>query len=135
MTLGQLIKDLRNNEETANVGNKWLIEEDEKLVQEITDNKSYEEIALEHKRTITAIKSRVISHIIYPKYKDNIDLEKISLEYNIDTEIIKKYINKLETKKSVNITDKEKILEYLVKLDNKLDEINSKLDKLFIKID
>jgi len=135
MTLGQLIKDLRNNEETANVGNKWLSEEDKKLVQEITDNKSYEEIALEHKRTITAIKSRVISHIIYPKYKDNIDLEKISLEYNIDTEIIKKYINKLETKKSVNITDKEKILEYLVKLDNKLDEINSKLDKLFIKID
>lgn len=132
MTLGQLIKDLRNNEETANVGNKWLIEEDEKLVQEITDNKSYEEIALEHKRTITAIKSRVISHIIYPKYKDNIDLEKISLEYNIDTELLKKYINKLETKKSVNITDKEKIFEYLVKLDNKLDEINSKLDKIII---
>ena len=58
------------------------------------------------------------------------DIEKISLEYNIDIELLKKYINKLDTKKSVNITDNEKILEYLVKLDNKIDEINSKLDKL-----
>ena len=125
------VTSLRNNEETTNVGKKWYIEEDEKLVQEIHDNKSYEEIALEHKRTVTGIKSRVISHIIYPKYKENnMDIEKISLEYNIDIELLKKYINKLDTKKSVNITDNEKILEYLVKLDNKIDEINSKLDKL-----
>jgi hypothetical protein len=125
------VTSLRNNEETTNVGKKWYIEEDEKLVQEIHDNKSYEEIALEHKRTVTGIKSRVISNIIYPKYKENnMDIEKISLEYNIDIELLKKYINKLDTKKSVNITDNEKILEYLVKLDNKIDEINSKLDKL-----
>ena len=91
------VTSLRNNEETTNVGKKWYIEEDEKLVQEIHDNKSYEEIALEHKRTVTGIKSRVISHIIYPKYKENnMDIEKISLEYNIDIELLKKYINKLK---------------------------------------
>ena len=44
----------------SRVGKNWLLEEDEKLV---------EEIALEHSRNIGGIKSRVISHIIYPKYK------------------------------------------------------------------
>lgn len=49
------------NEHTSNVGTKWTIEEELKLIQEINDNKSYEKIALEHKRTILGIKSRVIS--------------------------------------------------------------------------
>jgi len=113
---------LRDNEETANVGTKWTIEEDNKLVQELSDNKTYEEIALEHKRTITGIKSRVISNIIYPKYKDDIDFEKISMEYNIDVNILKKYINKMEPKPKTNEmeTKMDIILEYLIKIDNKL---------------
>jgi hypothetical protein len=115
---------LRDNEETANVGTKWTIDEDNKLNQELSENKTYEEIALEHKRTITGIKSRVISNIIYPKYKDNIDFEKISMEYNIDVNILKKYINKMETKPTVKVnktnTKTDKILEYLIKIDNKL---------------
>jgi hypothetical protein len=113
---------LRDNEETANVGAKWTIDEDNKLNQELSENKTYEEIALEHKRTITGIKSRVISNIIYPKYKDNIDFEKISMEYNIDVNILKKYINKMEKKPTVNETNAktDKILEYLIKIDNKL---------------
>ena len=47
------------NQETSNVGTRWSIEEDEKLLQEINDNKSYEEIALEHKRSLKDIKSRL----------------------------------------------------------------------------
>ena len=127
MTLGTRLKELRSNEDTSNAGTKWTIEEDKQLVQEIADNKSYEEIALEHKRTILSIKSRVISHIIYPKYK-------------IDNELITKYINKLKTnnniQKSVNSnkldtkTDKTEILEYLQQLDTKMNDINTKLDML-----
>ena len=45
--------------ETSRSCNKWLPEEDTKLVQEIIDNKTFEEIALDHKRTVIAIKSRV----------------------------------------------------------------------------
>ena len=142
MILGTRLKELRSNEDTSNVGTKWTIEEDKQLVQEIADNKSYEEIALEHKRTILGIKSRVISHIIYPKYKDDIEnnIEKISIEYKIDNELITKYINKLKTnnniQKSVNSnkldtkTDKTEILEYLQQLDTKMNDINTKLDML-----
>jgi putative IMPACT (imprinted ancient) family translation regulator len=142
MTLGTKLKELRSNEDTSNAGTKWTIDEDKILVQEIVDNKSYEEIALEHKRTILSIKSRVISHIIYPKYKDDIEnnIEKISIEYKIDNELITKYIKKLKTnndiQKSVNSnkpdtkTDKTEILEYLQQLDTKMNDINTKLDML-----
>jgi hypothetical protein len=139
MTLGTRLKELRSNEDTSNAGTKWTIDEDKNLVQEIVDNKSYEEIALEHKRTILSIKSRVISHIIYPKYKDDIEnnIEKISIEYKIDNELITKYINKLKTnnniQKSVNsnkLDTKTEILEYLQQLDTKMNDINTKLDML-----
>lgn len=94
--------DLRKNEETLNAGNKWLPEEDEKLIQEITNKISFEDIALEHKRTITAIKSRVISHILYTQYKnENKTIDDLSVEYNIEKYLIEKYINKLDTNNSI----------------------------------
>ena len=114
-----------------NVGTKWTIEEDNKLVQEITDNKTYEEIALEHKRTAYGIQLRVISRIIYPKIKDDdeIDMEKVAFEYNINTKELLYNINKLKMKHDDQPTNKQ-ILEYLQQLDNKINEINSKLDNL-----
>ena len=135
-----------------NVGTKWTIEEDNKLVQEITDNKTYEEIALEHKRTVYSIQLRVISRIIYPKIKDDleIDIEKVALEYNIRTKELLYNINKLKMKATENKDKPEhklskkpiqkpkhdeeptntQIFEYLKQLDNKINEINSKLDNL-----
>ena len=158
-SFGTRMLELRCNDETSNVGTKWTIEEDTKLVQEITENKTYEEIALEHKRSVHGIKLRVISHIIYPKIKDgvsvatsvadaadaadaDIDIEELALEYKIDTSQLIRHINKLKMK---GIAKKEKqkprpinddmptnkeILEYLKQLDNKINEINSKLDNL-----
>lgn len=151
-SFGTRMLELRCNDETSNVGTKWTIEEDTKLVQEITENKTYEEIALEHKRSVHGIKLRVISHIIYPKIKDaaavatadadDTDMEELALEYKIDTSQLIRHINKLKMKgiakkekqkpKSINDdmpTNKE-ILEYLKQLDNKINEINSKLDNL-----
>jgi hypothetical protein len=56
------------NKELSRVGVKWLAEEDKQLAQELSQNKSYEEIALEHRRTVTGIKSRVIDKFIYPSH-------------------------------------------------------------------
>jgi predicted DNA binding CopG/RHH family protein len=130
--------EMRGNEETMNVGKKWTVEEDIKLAQEITDNKTFEEIAMEHKRTANSIKLRVISHIIYPKIKDNldVDMENVALEYNVDTSQLIRHINKIIIKGEPKPAQKEylptnkEILDYLRKLDSKLDEINSKLDNL-----
>ena len=140
--------EMRDNEETMNVGKKWTVEEDIKLAQEITENKTYQEIATEHKRTAYSIQLRVISRIIYPKIKDDveIDMEKVALEYNIRTKELLYNINKLKIKATENkekpskkpiqkSKDEEEptntqIFEYLKQLDNKINEINSKLDNL-----
>ena len=118
----------RENEETARVGSKWTDEEDEKLTEEINDKKNYEEIALEHKRTIIGIKSRVISHIIYPKYKDDINIDNISNEYNIEKEILNKYINNIKNK-NVEMKIKPEIKK-LIDLEDRIKIIENKLDYL-----
>ena len=139
-SFGSRMLEMRSNEETMNVGKKWAIEEDIKLLEEIRDNKTYEEIALEHNRTVNGIELRIISHIIYPKIKNevDVDMEQVALEYKINSSRITRYINKIKTKgypkqtpkqKEVEPTNKE-ILDYLRKLDSKIDEINSKLDNL-----
>ena len=143
------VRDLRNNEETSRAGNKWLPEEDDKLVQEITDKKTFEEIALEHKRTIGGIKSRVISQILYPKYKnDNIGLDELSSEYNIEKELVEKYINKIETNnhiikcveqnnsdskddakgETIPKTNRKLLFEKMATLETKMITIEQKLD-------
>ncbi len=59
MTLGIRLKELRSNEDTSNARTKWTIDEDKKLVQEITE-KNYEEIALKHKRTVLSSVRKLI---------------------------------------------------------------------------
>ena len=144
-SFGSRMLEMRSNEETMNVGKKWAIDEDIRLLEEIRNNKTYEEIALEHKRTVYSIQLRVISRIIHPKIKDevDVDIEKVALEYKIRAKELLYNINKLKMKapenknnpkqtpkqKEVEPTNKE-ILDYLRKLDSKIDEINSKLDNL-----
>jgi hypothetical protein len=114
------MEDLNNS--ISNAGKKWTNKEDEQLLEEINDNKSYDEIALNHKRSKYAIILRVISQIIYPKYYDNendndndnnddnndITNEIISKEYNIDIELLKRNINNIKIKKSIISNRKEK---------------------------
>ena len=139
------ITDLMTNEEKlSRVGKKWLPEEDAILLQEITDKKTFDEISLEHKRTITGIKSRIISQILYPKYKNNnLSIDDLSSEYNIEKELVHKYINKLELKSQKTIEEKEEkeenndiepktkrkvLLEKVVSLETKMLIIEQKLD-------
>ena len=125
------------NDNLSNVGKKWSNNEDKLLIEEVNNKQSYDDIALNHKRTKLAIVLRVISHIIYPKYFNNNDdnndnkIDNISKEYNIDIELLKKNINKLiqkeEPKEKRGIKGiNEQILEQLILL-------NKKMDKLLLK--
>lgn len=126
---------MRNNEETNRAGSKWLKDEDEMLLKEIK-NKTYEEIALEHKRTITGIKSRVISIVIYPILKKgNKNIVELADEYNIDKELIEKYINKFDKKqesKEIKDNNENNTLNNLILL--KLSSLEYKLVMLEHKI-
>jgi hypothetical protein len=137
--------ELQYNVNTSRVGNKWSPEEDYKLLIEISDNKSFEDIALEHKRTIIGIKARVISHILYSQYKDeNKTIEELSSIYNIEKNIIEKYIKIIEnnnaTKKSIENFKFEKyydiygvktnvgmLLEKITSIKNKINDIEQNL--------
>lgn len=121
---------LKNNYDLQNVGKRWLSDEDDKLVQEINDKKSFEDIALEHKRTVTAIKSRIISKIIYIQYKNkNKTIDELSSEYNIENYLIEKYINKIETNNAIKKSIEEN------NIDSKIDEkFNSNMELIFEKM-
>ena len=137
--------ELQHNEETSRVGNKWLPEEDYKLLKEINDNKSFEDIALEHKRTIVGIKARVISHILYAQYKDGIKtIDELSYEYNIEKNLVEKYIRTINNnnaiKKSIeqfkydNVdkiygvnTNNEVLFEKIISLETKMRDIEQKI--------
>jgi hypothetical protein len=75
---------LRDNIDFSRNCERWSIEEEEKLVQSIINKKSFEEIALEHKRSITAVKSRLYNYKvkfnrnILKKIQDNITEDSIS---------------------------------------------------------
>jgi len=117
--------NLRKNEETSRVGKKWTVEEDEELMKELNDKKSYEEIALNHKRTIGGIKSRVICLILYLQYKDKSKtIEELSLEYNIENDLVLKYINKMENRDS----NESNILKYIDKKEIKDSEIKTRVN-------
>lgn len=144
------MNNLLNKEETSRVGKKWLLEEDEELMKELIHKKSYEEIALNHKRTICGIKSRVICNILYLQYKDKSKtIEELSLEYNIEIDLVLKYINKIEIKDSVKNDNlkcinkmefkdsglKTKIniqilYEKIISLENKMLSIEKKIDTI-----
>jgi hypothetical protein len=123
---------LRNNEETSRVGKKWLQEEDEELMREISDKKTFEEIALNHKRTIGGIKSRVISNILYLQYKNKSKtIEELSSEYNIEIDLVIKYINKLEIRDS----QQTNALQYIDKIQDKKSNVsNVNIELLYDKI-
>ena len=127
---------LRRNEETSRAGSKWLPDEDEKLVKEFNDKKTFEEIALEHKRTIGGIKSRIISHILYKEYKDGTKtIDNLSKEYNIEIDLLNKYINKLENKNNVLIKScEEKPKPTMMLLFEKMLTIEQKLDDIMLII-
>ena len=127
---------LRINEETSRAGSKWLPDEDEKLVKEITDKKTIEEIALEHKRTIGGIRSRVISHILYKEYKEGIKtIDDLSNEYNIERELVEKHINKIDKNNNVIIKScEEKPKPTMMLLFEKMLIIEQKLDDIMLII-
>lgn len=52
---------LRANPDTVRAGLKWTDEEDAKLLQRIKAGKEIETIAKQHKRTVTGLKSRIMT--------------------------------------------------------------------------
>jgi len=127
-------------EAKSRFGKKWLLDEDEELIKEIEDKKSYEEIALNHKRTINGIILRVIDKIIYNEYKnDNKSIDDLSIIYNIDKFLIEKQITKLEINNSIKKNrekkDIENIINHIKLIEKRLENIENKLELIINNIE
>ena len=85
---------------TDNIYRIWTIEETNQLQLSVNNKKGYDKIALEHNRTHSCILAKVISFIIYPKYENEPDIQKLSYEYGIKNTLVEKYIKKMNILKS-----------------------------------
>jgi len=119
----QSMQALKQNPETENLGKKWSEEEINDLLSAIKDGSSLDELALEHKRTINSIRTKLLNiadHYITNKKMDINEVSKI-----IKMPVIK--INEFLLKK---LPKKESTLEKeyinLNKINNKLiEEVNN----------
>lgn len=111
------------------LGNKWETNDDELLIKLFNEDKSYQEIAKEFKRTIGSIRARIIDKIIFPEYnKENI--KELAEKYKFDDveyleRIIKARIAKEEKSKiAKKILENETKEDYNIRMLNKKIEIN-----------
>ena len=100
-------QELRSNPDTCNAGKKWYDDDDELLVKLMNENKPYEEIAFEFKRTIGSIRARVIDKIILKEY-DGENIEELARKYKFDdSKYLEKCIKASIQKNNISIIDKE----------------------------
>ena len=135
-------QELRSNPDTCNAGKKWYDNDDELLVKLINENKPYEEIAFEFKRTTGSIRARVIDKIILKEY-DGENIQELARKYNFDdSEYLEKCIKARIQKNNISIIDKEtyeerkeikaaggeKYYNLLLNIVERLERIEKKLD-------
>lgn len=89
----------RENPETERAGLKWTSDEDEELLDKMNKNISLEDIAKQHKRTVTGIKYRIIQHGIIMMENENISINDVSKKINIPVEEIQQFQQKQADKK------------------------------------
>jgi len=127
---------MQNNPELSNHGKKWDNEDDLKLIKYVEENKSYDDIAFEFKRTIGSIRTRVLDKIIFMEYNDD-NCQELSIKYGYeDVEYLKKC---LENKKRIceeKLKPKEeKVKKTKVIKENILKKIMYRLDIIEKRLD
>ena len=129
------IQELKSNPETSNAGKKWETEEDELLVKLVNEDKSYEEIAKEFKRTVGSIRARIIDKIIFPEY-NNENISELAKKYNFNNVEYLERCMKVKIAKKENAIIAENIISNETKeeYEKRIEEIKKeKVNKLIEK--
>ena len=124
--------DMSVNELSADLSRhrlKWSNKEINKLKEEVSMGVKYEEIALAHKRSMVSIKSKIISHIVYPIYLEKINeisIIELAESYKLELIDICKYIYKMQfMSKPLHSNN-----DILNKIEKRLSNIESKIEDL-----
>ena len=119
----QSMQALKQNPETENLGKKWSEEEINDLLSAIKDGSSLDELALEHKRTINSIRTKLL--VIADHYITNkkMDINEVSKIVKMPVIKINEFLLKKLPKKESSL---EKEYMNLNKVNNKLvEEVNN----------
>lgn len=98
--IGDYIKNLQQNPQTVFVGNKWTKEEEQKLLNLISNGISISDIAKEHKRTENGILYR-INQISVRFLEDGFPIEEVSRKFNLSPEKIEVGKAKIEAQREM----------------------------------
>ncbi len=93
-----------------NNGKRWSNEEDEQLIEELSQNLSFEELSNVHQRSINAIKGRIFIKAVND-YKNGVTIEVIYSKYNLNETTFHEaleYVKKMENKKEDEKGEKKK---------------------------
>jgi hypothetical protein len=104
------------------IGAKWSDKEELELLNEINNNKTINQIAEIHERTIGGINSR-IRHIAYNMYKNNIPMSEIENKTKLSRTDIEYLINKKIKHNSVKKNNNREIYERLIVMDKMIKKI------------
>ena len=94
------IKNLQQNPKTSSVGSKWTQEEEQKMLDSINKGMSFENIALEHKRTINGILCK-INEISVRFLEEGFPIEEVALKVNLSPDKIEIAKAKIEAKQEM----------------------------------
>jgi hypothetical protein len=138
MNTYQRIQYLKEQPETARTGIKWTFEENEELMKRINDGMSLEDIAKNHQRTITAVKSRVMMNALNIMKEKELSFEEVSKLVNISVDDLENYKQHQEEKQKQKEKQKEEkidkkesdklSLQQIIKLELEILEKQKKLE-------
>jgi hypothetical protein len=121
-----------DKEYPSNLGKYWSEEEDEQLLDELSEDVNIEIIAINHDRTSGGIRSR-IRHIVNILYSKNICIEEISRVTKINIEDVQNIIDKnKENKKEFSLKkEKESSLKMEIKeMKTEIKEMKTSINEL-----
>lgn len=91
---------LRDNPDTARAGMKWTEEEDVELMERAVSGMDIDDIAKTHKRTVTGVKSRIMSNALAIAGGNNMTLEDVSNHVHIPLEELQAHKQRSDDKKA-----------------------------------
>lgn len=107
-TLFENVQALRKLSETCRVGDRYSKQNDADIRKDIKNGISIADIAKKQKRTISAIRQRVIMFAIHDMHSNNRTLEDVSRMYNMNIARLSSYYQRIcekEKEKTKNIRD------------------------------
>lgn len=104
---------LRGHLDTARAGVKWTEEENEQLMKEVMDGIDLEDIAKKHQRTVTGVKSRVMTNALTLMTERNLTLQDVAKLVHVSVEDLENHKQKQEKKTTTPKVNKTVTVEEL----------------------